>query len=917
MKKHIYAMLAVTSITMVAAVASAADQSTGAKPATTQASAENLEEVIVTGTLIRGVAPGGSTVISVSKEQIAATGATNTNDMLSSLPQGGAVFFNNVAFGGSGVVGGNARTAIVRPNIRNLPGGSTATGSQTLILMDGHRLVGAGIGLLAIDAEIIPPALIERVETITDGGSALYGSDAIGGVINFITRKKFDGFQIDARYGAADSYSQNDVSVTMGKGWSGGSAFLGYTNSHHGSLKGLDRDFIKQIDWATGIPTGRQCDFSNITRSSAPGQFFVGPNPTVPVAAPISCDLTDYQTLVPNTHRDNMLAGFTQQLSDTLELDIRGYYSDRSDVVTIGALRSATSAAVANLTIPVTNYYRQLLGGFGTETQQANFSYAPVLGNESNKNKTQMTAWGVTPTLTWQIKGSWQLRAMFNYGESDTAYANNAVNTTLQTAALAGTTLATAINPYSIASTGNLALVYDLGNGFIDRGESHNKLTNIRVVADGELFTMPGGSLRMAVGAEYMENAYRQRLTDATLRVFNPWASYAQDVKSGFAEFSVPVVGAGNRMTALYALNLSASVRYDKYNDFGDTTNPKFGLTYQPVDWVALRGTWGEAFNAPTPPDEIGATNGPRIRIIPSTLPVGFVPPPLTPPRTYTSIILDQAAVAGLRPQTSKDWSFGFNLRPPVAPGLVVDASYYHIDLKDLVNSPIGGTSQSFFAAYPSLFPLLPTPATVASYLATNPTTGPAIAATLVSSNLVVSSIIDNRSRNLGDAELEGIDFQITYAHPTDFGSIDASLAGNKQLKLNTMPSPTVAASSTPVDALVGQSDLRVAFTIGANIGKLRAQATLNHTAGYDFVPAATTYNQTSVGSFDVVNTFFQYHFDGANNTLTSDLSVSLNINNLFDSDPPEFRDSGIFSTGFANGLTVGRLIQFGVSKKF
>jgi iron complex outermembrane recepter protein len=911
MNKRVFALLAGTTVALIAAMASAADQ----QKAAAQPNEEKLEEVIVTGTLIRGVAPGGSNVISVSKEQIQATGAANTNDLLASVPQA-AGFFNQVPFGGSAVVGGNARTAIVRPNIRNLPGGTTATGSQTLILMDGHRLVGAGIGLLAIDAEIIPPNMIERVETITDGGSALYGSDAIGGVINFITKKKFDGLQIDGRYGIADSYKQHDVSVTTGRDWGSGSAFIGYTNSHHGSVRGLDRDFIKGIDWSTGIPIGRQCDISNISRA---GVNYLGTNLTTP-AAPASCDLTDYQTLVPDTHRNNILAGFTQKLGDSLALDVRGYYSDRTDDVTIGALRSATSSAVANLTIPVTNYYRQQLGGFGTEVQQANFSYGPVLGNSSNKNITKLTTWGITPTLTWDIKGSWQLRAMLNIGDSDTSYANNAVNTALQTAALAGTTAATAINPYNIAATQNLALIYDLGTGFIDRGESHNKLTNARVVADGELLNLPGGALRMAVGAEYMQNAFRQRLTDQTLHRFNPWASFAQDVKSGFVEFSIPVVGAGNRKAGLYGLKLSASGRYDKYNDFGNTTNPKFGITYQPVDWVAFRGTWGKAFNAPTPPDGVGATNGPRIRIIPATLPPGTTVanlPALALGQSYQSIILDQAAVAGLRPQTAKDWSFGFNIAPPVVPGLIVDASYYHISLKDLVNSPIGGTSLNFFQAYPSLFPVLPSAAAVAAYLATNPTNGPSIAATIASSNFVMASVIDNRSRNLGDAELAGVDFQVSYTHPTGFGSIDASLAGNKQLKLDTMPSATVATSTTAVDTLVGQPKLRAALSLGANIGKLRAQATLNHTAGYDFVPSATTFNQNHIGAFDVINTFFRYDFKGDSGSLKGDLSVSLSINNLLDKDPPEYRDSGIFSTGFANGLTVGRMVQFGVSKKF
>ena len=183
---------------------------------------EALEEVIVTGTQIRGIAPAGSTVISVTQEEVKATGATSTNRLLATMPQV-ANYFGTLPSVGGGQLGGNAVVPINRPNLRALPAGHLSGSPQTLILIDGHRIVPAGIQQVAVDPDVITPAILERVEVITDGGSALYGSDAIGGVINFITRRSFEGLETGVRYGTADAYSTWDANLTAGTDWGSGS----------------------------------------------------------------------------------------------------------------------------------------------------------------------------------------------------------------------------------------------------------------------------------------------------------------------------------------------------------------------------------------------------------------------------------------------------------------------------------------------------------------------------------------------------------------------------------------------------------------------------------------------------------------------------------------------------------------------
>jgi iron complex outermembrane receptor protein len=224
-------------------------------------SAVKDKEIVVTGTLIRGIAPVGTNVVSVSADDVKVTGATTTAQLLQTIPQLGS--FNTLYFPPAS---GNT-TTVNRPNLRNLPGFTTAGGSTTLVLMDGHRLVGAGIVSTTPDPDIIPPGAIERVEIIPDGGSAVYGSDAVAGVINFITRRKFDGFQADGHYGFADKYHQWDVSATAGKDWGAGGIYVSYNYAEHTNLLGRDRDYVRQYPFAGGVSNGfinTACPLGNV-----------------------------------------------------------------------------------------------------------------------------------------------------------------------------------------------------------------------------------------------------------------------------------------------------------------------------------------------------------------------------------------------------------------------------------------------------------------------------------------------------------------------------------------------------------------------------------------------------------------------------------------------------------------------------
>jgi iron complex outermembrane receptor protein len=274
---------------------------------------ESLNEIVVTGTLIRGVVPIGTNLIGITDKDIQATGATTTAQLLQEVPQLGS--FNTLQFPAAA---GNT-TTVNRPNLRELPGNTTAGGSTTLVLMDGHRLVGMGVTSTTPDPDIIPPGAIERIDIVPDGGSATYGADAVAGVINFITRRKFDGIMVDAQYGLGDQYHQWDANLTAGRDWGSGGLYISYNHSFHDDILGSDRGYVRTFPDQNG----------NLALTCSPGNVQVGNSiyglpftTSTAVARPNQCNNALGTSIYPSERRDSVFARFAQDLSEAVKIDV-------------------------------------------------------------------------------------------------------------------------------------------------------------------------------------------------------------------------------------------------------------------------------------------------------------------------------------------------------------------------------------------------------------------------------------------------------------------------------------------------------------------------------------------------------------------------------------------------------------------
>jgi iron complex outermembrane receptor protein len=855
------------------------------------------DTIVVTGTLLRGITAPGSQTIAISQQDVVATGATSTAQLLAAVPQIGD--FNQRPIN-RGVF--NTQQTVNHPDLRNL--GSAVLGggsSATLLLLDGHRLPGMGVRQTIPDSDAIPPGAIERVEIVPDGGSAIYGADAVGGVVNYITRKRFDGVDVRATYGFADDYQTASADITVGKDWGSGSLWATYSYNWHDEIYGRDRDYVQSRDWVLGVPADLTCTPGNVIATSAAGVTTTYGLPNLTAGVPNRCDLGEDVTIYPFESRHSAMIGLTQNLTDNLEIEVKAFYTNRRNESDGGALTATASITTAS------PFYRSTGDANAGRTQTLNFNFIPILGNTSSQ-VVKLETYGISTGLTYEFGGNWRLRGLFNYGYGESSSLNQMTNGT----ALQGFVTAGTFNPYDLTAAvnaGPLAVITDWANF----GEGRNELINYRAIADGSLFSLPGGDVRLAIGGEYVIEDFRvQSGVGLASNLSRVRFHGHRNTKAAFGELFVPVFGEGNRTGGFHSLELSAAGRYDDYSDFGGTFNPKLAITYAPVSWIKLRANWSKSFQAPSLADS-DKTSLSSITVLPRVI-TAHPDPALQPTTGQVSVFLSGGG-GNLKPQKATIWTVGGDIDPPFIPNLSLSATYYNIKFNDLIAIP-PVTSTLLYSAYSNLVQLgKPTPLTTAQLQAF------AALAPLNNSQLTpfftrpqdVYFLVDGRRSNFSTVNTSGIDFSVRYELPTNFGSVYARVSGNYILSREQ----SAVAGQPFLDLVDTQTKLRVATTLGTTIGGFRGQIVWQHSGGYEIIPQASNLQQARIDAFNVFNLFLQYDFAGE--SLLKDLTLTLNVDNLLDQNPPLFRggSSSGGTGGYANGFTLGRLVQFGIRKRF
>jgi iron complex outermembrane recepter protein len=846
------------------------------------AAKDELQEIVVTGTLIRGVAPVGTEVVAVTRDDIVDSGVVSTQDLLSTIP---AITnsFNSVQNPNSGVSG----ITIVRPNIHNI---GASGGNTTLVLFDGHDVVGAGILQTTPDAGMLPPNALQSVEVVADGGSAVYGADAVGGIVNFITRKHIEGIETDVHYGLADQYHAGDANLTGGHEWSGGSFLVSYSFRSNSDVFGGDRAYYSQYLTPFGGTDHRvaTCPLGNV---SAGGVNYALPG--LVANTQNLCDQDKFADLFPAETQNSLFAAFSQDLSSDVTFDTTAYYTYRET-------RRLAAQITSSGTITNANPYFIPVGGATSETVR--YSYAAAGGN-SLENRTSIGEGGVTPELRFKLGGDWDLTTTLNYGRSTTTGHSPEINPTADAAALAGTTPATALDPYNIAQT-NKSILNSILH-YEQYATNTQQLYEGRVITQGTALHLPGGDVRLALGAQYEDQTESAVQTDAPDGDLTGAATSSASLKSAsaFGEALLPIVGGSNAFAGVRALNLDLALRYDHYDQFGGTTNPKYGLNWRPIDALTIRATYGTSFVAPSLADLAGSVDF-RAQVL-SVSPFG--PGPFN---TRPTILLAGGGT-DLKPMTSKTYTFGADFAPQWLPSTALTTTYWNTAVDHLINIFPFYAGSYYFNTFPGKYLVNPTLAQAEALIGNERIQGPSLAQLYSNAATTPYAILDAERTNLGNEFIQGLDFNLSFKQSTSFGSVMASVAGTYVLSQQSQPLGGPRESMF----IAGNNISRLLATaqVSASVGQLTARATMNYSSGF----VVSEPGQTWVGAFHPVNLLLAYKFSPPAGWV-KDLSVTLNVNNIFDEQPAfENQTGGITPDGTGNGGTVGRFFQLGLHSSF
>ncbi|MGF6113126.1 iron complex outermembrane receptor protein [Pseudomonas frederiksbergensis] len=555
-----------------------------------------LQRVEVTGSAIRRVDAETAVPITILRvEQLREQGVTSTEELVSRISA-------NQSSVGSGRSVGSSSGGASYADLRGIGP------NKTLVLLNGRRLSNnatSAINGSGVDLNTIPFAAIDRVEVLRDGASALYGTDAIGGVINFITKKSLTTGQLTTGYdtpthaGGGDSHN-----------FSGSWGFGDLEDDRFNVFGVVSYDKQKRLaaedrSYTYNYQPGRGLDYTSGTAS--PANWSQGSNATNPLAGS-GCNapgllsrngicrqsLWNYLDLVPETEKTSAFAKATGKLSDDHNVSLEYFWARNENRTQIGP-----GTLMGNQVNPGTTFYP----GNGVTPAPSGFALDPTQPVDVNWRETDVGARqheddNTSQRLLLSFDGNlvgWDYNVGASYNQNKVV--NSILDGYVNDRAVSQGIATGVINPFGPQTAAGDAL---LAANAVD-GDYGTAVGRVKAI-DGRISREIGdwfgsGPTGLALGGEYRKEDFHQDFAqfagDIQSLGVDPNGSVAGDrsVSAEYAEVNVPV---------LDSLELSAAVRHDKYSDFGSTTNPKYSFRFQPFKELVVRGAYSEGFRAPS-----------------------------------------------------------------------------------------------------------------------------------------------------------------------------------------------------------------------------------------------------------------------------------------------------------------------------
>lgn len=812
---------------------------------------ESIEEITVTGTQIRGAAISGALPVSViSVEDIEAYGIDSGDELLDLMPENGNNFFNEAENISGGV--NSARGDVGAFNLRSMGTGNT------LVLLNGRRLVmapqyqteevgGSFVPVNTVNSNTIPIFGVQRVEVLRDGASAIYGADAVAGVVNTVLKSDLDGFAIRTKFTGYENVGRNDTNVTFefGKDFNGGAtnvgAFFNYYDRGRVSAsedpRWADADFRSRVP--VGSPWEGNTSFRNTSANSIYGQYDVrvsasgeglsgtltdssGEFETFPIGHP-DCDwdlgygtcgaidgngtyrhnLNETRDLNSDLQRISAFVYINYEMENGLEsfTEIGAYEYDSN----LSRHASAPFSSV-KLRVAADNYYNPFgpcgsvnrlpdalipgvdCAGLELEIDNYRFTEVPrIIDNSGDSFRVLQGLRGQAGDWDWETAVTWSRATADDV-------THNRVSNTLMVEALADTTAA-AYNPFSGGVDSNieraLVDVYRLS-------ESELRMIDVKL-SNAELFEMPAGPMAFLLGAEYRDESFvdsRDPRLDGRI-VFTDFQGDTFPFVSDVVNSSPTPSGSGSRSVfSLFSevqfpifenLDAQIAIRYEDLSDTGTTTVPKLALGWQVLDQLLLRASWSEGFRAPnlvTVNEEIVARQNTRTDWACTYAADNGGDPNQDTLDCRNSTQRIAQGSDSLNPEKSENFSVGFVLEP--VEDLMFTVDYWSIEKEDTIGL-FGEENHTLLDLFYRLEAGIADCASVAGNTAiTRDPAGAGESAIYLAAGICPAGdirFINDEYANLDTRTIKGVDFGAYYDIETGIGDFNFRLVWSRLLE--------------------------------------------------------------------------------------------------------------------------------------
>jgi iron complex outermembrane receptor protein len=833
------------------------------------------------------------------------------------------------------------------------------------VIVTGTAIRGAA----PVGANVIA---LERVEVLPDGASSIYGSDAVAGVLNFITRKNFSGAETEIEYGNAADYNSVSFGQILGAAWSKGSFMAAYEFTGRSKLLGTDRAFVNDNQSFRGLSNfgNFNCGPATVSPASGVGAGLIFPYPyngagIANAQAGAICGQTPYASLLPSENRNAALLSVRDDLTDWLSVSADVNWSNRLNDAAIsrGVITATVFGPGSGKGTQINPFYVAVPGnGSGQETVRYDFN--SLFGAGAHTKFGTQTVFG-TADADIRLGGDWtvSLETLFgstsaftrtigavcqacaylalngttNSAGNPAASSNPAVlsTTTLTTRSL---TAANALNVWSSGAAGTPSVVLTQlldNNNFAQTTQNMN---DVNLKFSGTLFALPAGDVKTALGGEYRNTGIWEYLISngaggpsiTNSSILN--AAFGRSQCAAYAEFLLPLIGPEADIPLVRALDLDISGRYDHYSDVGGTANPRIAATWEVWDGLKARGSYGTSFVAPALTStggaaglstessvSYGATNN-----APVTVPAGYSD--MGPGNSTQSVLIAAGQVVGnaanqgilvagpggatVRPQTALTYSAGFDW----------DAGKFVPALSGLSLSATYWQAKIVGAITAPIASLDTQLAALSKNLVINPTDAQ-IAAAYNGTRRVnsvpsgpVTFIQYFLQQNAFNLYADGIDFAADYRFSLQgFGDFHAGLEGSEKLRFSQQAGgfggPIVDNLNRNNNTTFSSLAFAGRGTLGWTMDPLTAAVFLNWTTPY--YQTTTTFK---VPANVTVDASLAYALPAIHPYLAG-AQVYVTVDNLFDQAPPPYNVAVGYDAADASPL--GRLILIGLRKKW